>query len=299
MDEVIFINPTNQTAKVSVTHKYDSENIQVSRDLSLYYSELARQWAQSDTSVDGIDFSAKYYAQQAAMKLESAVQNMQKQLALQVQIATTQAEIAREKATESAQLLNSRANYDLSNLTSAGKNVIAENVIWGKISGDITTQSDLAALLKNINPIGRPILELCNTLNENEIWLEGATVSRETYAELFEIYGTDYGEVEDETLFVLPDFRDKTIWGGSDFGYIKAGLPNITGTLNTVCNQFSSGDGCFKDMRNSAYNWNVGNNRQTQYNTTYFNATNSNSIYGASTTVQPPAIKIRVKTRYR
>ena len=69
--------------------------------------------------------------------------------------------------------------------------------------------------------IGDPIIALSSTLEDNEIWLEGGTVSRTTYAELFAIYGTTYGAGDGSTTFVLPDFRNRAIWGANSFPYIN------------------------------------------------------------------------------
>ena len=298
MEKKIYVNPVSNGVKIAVSTPNAGSSVIVSKDLSSYYSELARQWAESSVLVDNKGYSAKYYAQNAEQKVEIAAKNIKEEIASNVQIAKEQAQLASAKAAEASVVLTLKANTDLSNITDLGKNVITENVVWGKISGNISAQTDLVSFLGNVNPVGRPILELSNTLGENEIWLEGATVSRETYSKLFEIYGTIYGEVEDETMFVLPDFRGRALWGGVDFGYLEAGLPNITGGLWTVCNQFGGGSGCFT-MSDSGYNWNIGNNRSTNFNRTSFNAATSNAIYGASETVQPPAVKVRVKTRYR
>lgn len=172
------------------------------------------------------------------------------------------------------------ANTDLSNITDAGKEVIKENSAAGTLE------------------VGDPIITLSNILGENEIWLEGAEVSRETYAQLFEIYGTTYGEGNGETTFNLPDFRNRTIWGAEDFGYIQAGLPNITGTI-TACrssvNLFVTGafQGSYTDgITMPASSTGAGDWKMT------FSAANSSPIYGNSTTVQPPSVKVRVKTRF-
>lgn len=142
-------------------------------------------------------------------------------------------------------------------------------------------------------PIGQPQITLSNTLEDNEIWLEGATVSRTTYAELFKIYGTTYGTGDGSTTFVLPNFKNRAIWGSNEFGYIEAGLPNITGSFTSddtggnpagafYVSGYPTGDG--------------GNGGGWRIN---LDASRSSSIYGKSSTVQPPAIKVRVKTRYK
>lgn len=118
---------------------------------------------------------------------------------------------------------------------------------------------------------------------------------------MFAIYGTTYGAGNGSTTFNLPDFRNRTIWGAEYFGYIEAGLPNITGkfmlggtesgTPAEVSGAFySDGQGGYRGHGhdNAAVNPRVG-----------FNASRSNPIYSKSDTVQPPAIKVRVVTRYK
>ena len=152
--------------------------------------------------------------------------------------------------------------------------------------------------------IGDPIITLSNTLGDNEIWLEGGTVSRTTYAELFAIYGTTYGAGDGSTTFVLPDFRNRAIWGANSFGYIEAGLPNITGTtINArVLSQFGAGEDAPTSaiyIKHSAIAQSVGTSG-CQYNELRFDASRSNTIYSNSIkTVQPASIKVRVKTKYK
>lgn len=149
--------------------------------------------------------------------------------------------------------------------------------------------------------IGLPQPTLSNTLLSNEIWLEGQEVSRTNYANLFAIYGTTYGAGDDSTTFNLPDFRNRVIWGATSFGYINAGLPNITGNLSHVDGGYIDGqisaDGVFT-ITNSWRQHGRGTNDSWHSNIN-FNAARASGIYGNSSTVQPPAIKCRVKTRYQ
>lgn len=178
------------------------------------------------------------------------------------------------------------------NILTFGTPVNAQNL--NNIENGIENHETRITLLEGI---GNPIPTLSNILGENEIWLEGAEVSRETYAALFEIYGTTYGEGDGETTFNLPDFRNRTLWGASDFGYIEAGLPNITGTLaDILTGENCSASGCFKRdyFATGGYN---GSSGQTTSNFS-LSLANSNPIYGSSSTVQPPSVKVRVKTRF-
>lgn len=75
---------------------------------------------------------------------------------------------------------------------------------------------------------------------------------------------------------------------------VKAGLPNITGTLSDVMGSFyayPSGSGAFsvKDIGRSLENGYSGN-----YGNISFDASKSNAIYGRSTTVQPAAYYVHI-----
>ena len=155
--------------------------------------------------------------------------------------------------------------------------------------------------------IGDPIITLSSSLGDNEIWLEGGTVSRTTYAELFAIYGTTYGAGDGSTTFVLPDFRNRAIWGANSFGYIAAGLPNITGNIHlegdggSRAKSVSTASGVFSWLNPgtgaSFENTGGGQPWLSDFN---FDASRSSSIYSQNvTTVQPPSIKVRVKARYK
>lgn len=159
-----------------------------------------------------------------------------------------------------------------------------------------------------IHTIGDPIITLNPVLEDNEIWLEGATVSRTTYSNLFQVYGTTYGAGDGSTTFQLPDFRNRAIWGANSFGYLAAGLPNITGSvgydnagvyLNGRSITASNGALSISHITSAYGDTLTAGGSQTRYNKIGINASRSSSIYGNSTTVQPPSIKVRVKTRYQ
>lgn len=175
-----------------------------------------------------------------------------------------------------------------------GNNPLTDNVNWA----DYFSQ-------RVIHTIGDPIITLNPVLQNNEIWLEGATVSRTTYSNLFQIYGTTYGAGNGSTTFKLPDFRNRAIWGASGFGYLSAGIPNITGQFritetNGDCSTIQSSSGAFRNS--GAVTGGEGHIQITNnqfYQTVTIDASRSSGLYGSSSTVQPPAIKVRVKTRYQ
>ncbi len=150
--------------------------------------------------------------------------------------------------------------------------------------------------------IGLPQPTFSNTLLSNEIWLEGQEVSRTTYANLFAIYGTTYGAGNGTTTFNLPDCRNRVLWGSTSFGYINAGLPNITGNFavgigGSALGVRSSSGAFYSGNKNSGTG--ASNGAGSAGNLFVFDASRSSAIYGANSTVQPPAIKCRVKTRYQ
>lgn len=174
----------------------------------------------------------------------------------------------------------------------------------GDIYGMITKNREI---LDIVYPIGRPMPEENNVLLDNEVWLEGATVNIVDYPKLFKVYGTKYGG-DGTTTFKLPDMRGRVLWGSSDGsnGYIESKLPNIKGNVHL------EGDGGSRAKQTStasgAFNWinpgrgasfeNTGGG-QPWFSDFNFDASRSNSIYSDSAKiVQPPAFKVRWKTRF-
>lgn len=106
-----------------------------------------------------------------------------------------------------------------------------------------------------------------------------------------------YDSITDEAT--MPDFLDKTVWGGTIAEEKAAGLPNIEGMLQMqgVSNRGNI-NGFFAQNDNDGFTSNVGNGA-TYGATIYVSAQNSNPIYGNSTTVQPPAISLIPQIRYK
>lgn len=137
-------------------------------------------------------------------------------------------------------------------------------------------------------------------------WLlcDGSAVSRTTYASLYACIGTTYGAGNGSTTFNLPNLVDKFVEGSATAGTKKAaGLPNIEGSYKSgggasqgwiadVQGVFTgtSNDGSVKNTANSSSG--------TGDLYVRFNASNSNAIYGNSTTVQPPALTMRYIIKY-
>ena len=169
---------------------------------------------------------------------------------------------------------------------------------------ELVKKDDYISLKDLLYPIGRPVPCLNGEgLNSGEIWLEGSLENISTYPALFQVYGTTYGG-DGVNTFGLPNFKGRVPWGSEDgtFGYISAGLPNITGSLDcgyTGSGLATNGTGAFTRAYNNYVGGNSPGNYQI-YSVGYsFSASNANALFNGTPTVQPPAIKVRWKTRYK
>lgn len=124
----------------------------------------------------------------------------------------------------------------------------------------------------------------------------GAAISRTTYADLYAIIGTKFGTGDGSTTFNLPDMRGRMAQGanGNLGTVLAAGLPNITGNVTLYAQVLSAG-GAFAQGSG-------GNRADGNYGADHvrfdFNASRSSSIYGNSSTVQPPAIALNCFIKY-
>lgn len=138
-----------------------------------------------------------------------------------------------------------------------------------------------------------------NSAPDGYILCNGAAVSRTTYATLFAAIGTLYGAGNGSTTFNLPNLTDRVIQGSATSGaYRAAGLPNITGSFGSVPYDGGSANNAFAiESSGTLYmSWDgVGPANNKNIN---FAANRSSNIYGASVTVQPPAITMRYYIKY-
>lgn len=140
----------------------------------------------------------------------------------------------------------------------------------------------------------------------------GATVIRTDYPNLV-VYANNnnlwtsdpdiepwkFGVGDGNTTMILPNYLNRVLQGGDSPAVLAAGLPNIQGTLTGLAyrnNYYGVGTGVFSTSHSGGQSAltldGVANDLIN------FNATNSNSIYGASNTVQPPAIVLIPQIKY-
>lgn len=160
-------------------------------------------------------------------------------------------------------------------------------------------------------------------LADGYVKANGATVLRADYPRLVALadqyslwtsspsdYPGLFGEGDGSTTMVLPDLRDRVLWGsasGAGTG-VEAGLPNITGEhISSVpMGLWHGADGtwCGALVRGSIttvtapLSTSENHADPAQYRSFGIDASKSNSIYGNSSTVQPPAVKMIVQIKY-
>lgn len=141
----------------------------------------------------------------------------------------------------------------------------------------------------------------------------GATVQRSDYprlvvlADKHNLWTDDvtanaglFGRGDGSATMVLPNWTDRMVqFAGDGAGTsVAAGLPNITGELVYWGGQEFTGSGAFIGSGKQDQ-WGLRGGTDDKDNTSaLFDASKSNPIYGASATVQPPAIKLIPIIRY-
>jgi len=163
----------------------------------------------------------------------------------------------------------------------------------------VTTQLDVHDA--NALPIGSYIQFAGSQAPAGFLVCNGGEISRTTYSALFAVIGTTYGSGDGSTTFNLPNLTDRFLQGSGTSGTVKnAGLPEISGqTKNLFTSGPEAATGAFtKTVIKSLI---VVTNDTTGYETISsfsFGASNSNSIYGGSSTVQPPALTCLICIKY-
>lgn len=264
----IATNKANAAAESAVSAATSETNAANSED-------KAQAWAESETSPDGENdddsptgdtMSSKewaLYAKQLALQIGNPV----------VEVTESNGTVTVEKSDGTQDTFN--VVTSVNGVTPVGGNVDITGVPTGTIlpfAGDTVPEGFLA----------------CN----------GAGISASTYSALYAVIGNTYGG--DSTTFNLPNAEsNKFLQGNSTPGTVKAaGLPEITGTFGfTGGSTTKSVAGAFATK--SSYN--TLNHYSSSGNTSQilsFSAARSNRIYGASTTVQPPALTVRFIIKY-
>lgn len=164
---------------------------------------------------------------------------------------------------------------------------------------NIATTAWVADLLL---PPGAVMYFATATAPKGFIVCDGSPISRSTYSALFNAVGVIYGAGNGSSTFNLPNLIGRFIEGSTAVGsYINAGLPDLTGAIWNI--QYHGGLASNGVFTGSYHLGSIGNeNDGPDYNMYWcniqFNAHNSNSIYGSSATVQPPALTLLPCIKY-
>lgn len=212
-------------------------------------------------------------------------------------------------------LVGTRAKTDLSNITSDGEDVIR----------------DLAGGGSGV-PVGTVIAYMGTTEPDGYLLMDGRVLSQETYADLYSVIGvsqlpsgaTESGGVytwtdsngitystgtgtDDAThkykMFAIADMTDGRYLMGSTVAGTsqEAGLPDIKGFhVGSGCQNWTvpEGSGAFKNSGTWANAGYGGGNYNWCKFAIFFNASDSNAMYGSSSTVTPLSESCQFIIRY-
>ena len=199
--------------------------------------------------------------------------------------------------------------------TTAGTTGATEPSFSGATEGDTVTDGTVVWTYRNILSGGGGvaagfIMPYAGTgLQEGWLDCDGSAVSRTMYPDLFAAIGTTWGAGDGSTTFNLPRSEDLMLQGASATNpvgtYLSAGLPNIEGEISTgngsgigggfVEASPQSGAMFLSDFDGTTFGSN--SSAVNHPRTLSIDASQSNSIYGNSDTVQPPAacVKFMIK----
>ena len=180
--------------------------------------------------------------------------------------------------------------------------------IW--IINEITEK--IAGIVLSSVPTGTVLQGLYTTVPNGFLLCNGQEVAIASFHKLYtEIGSLACCQSSNAGMFKIPDLRNRFLEGANgNLGiYIEAGLPNITASarnsyvnynlvpaLRDLSGAFNYGPALPK----TSYTDTSSSSGGHYYNDTsiIFNAASSNSIYGNSNTVQPPAICVNYIIKY-
>ena len=169
-----------------------------------------------------------------------------------------------------------------------------------KLDADIILAQNTISDITRKVPAGTIVPYGGNDLPLGWLWCNGGSYLRATYVDLFDKIGIIYGAADDEHFYV-PDISDNRFIEGSsnnENSNVDAGLPNITGTFWAQQDlRYKETTGAFSqpDVSGKVDSGESGTGYDDYF---IFNASQSNPIYGNSSTVQPKAIRLRYIIKY-
>ena len=276
--------------------------------------------ADENTSIDGINIAEHCPAKNINNAIRSVMASVKKNDASVVHTAGAETITGTKTFTETIAGTAAAAEK-----LATARTITLSGAASGSISFDGSADATLEVSIRGNQGavIGEIRWFAMSTPPEGWLVCNGATVFTSNYAALFAAIGKTFTprltstdpdvenpEYSDPTVFRLPNLIGKVPWGSSSQvgTEMKAGVPNINGSLTVVGDSAESnwvsntqGQGAFYDVV-------VNSNRQYYAHCVYsdnggtcnqaFDASRSNSIYGKSSTVQPPALCLLPCIRY-
>lgn len=216
----------------------------------------------------------------AAAESKSTAQTAATSAAQSAQSASADAGKAESSAASAEESANRAAAIVSADKTLSVEGAPADAKTTGDALSDRYTKEETNALLKNVNPF--PVGSIYQSTDPT------------SPAALF-------GGIWEEIA------QERTLMGASDIhaagSMAEAGLPNITGFIYNISGWVSSDNkkedevasGAFKYIKDEYSSWNFeGANYSHKAHKTDFDASRSNAIYGASSTVQPAAYYVYI-----
>ena len=277
---------------VKLSGTYDSieaYNIMVEmQNMSADYEEIRTEAAAAASAAT----AAVTTAQTAANSASTYAGNAQTYAGNANSSASEAAGYASDASTSATNAASSETNAHNSEVAAASSESNAS-------TSETNAAASAAAAALAITPTGSVLAFAGSTSPTGWLLCDGSAVSRTDYAALFAVIGTTYGSGNGSTTFNLPNLTDKFIQGNSTSGTVKnAGLPNITGSATTTYSTIR------ENVTGALYGSTAQSSSVSTLSSPSFvnnvqggkiavDASKSNSIYGNSTTVQPPALTMR------
>lgn len=159
-----------------------------------------------------------------------------------------------------------------------------------------TSWGNWTVIAGSILPVGSLIPQASGIVHSGFLRCDGSAVSRITYANLFAVIGTIYGAGDRVNTFNLPNFINRTFWGGTTSGaYLDGTLPNITGVTGPNGSYDNHYEGCFYDA-GGRYSSTNGSNRYPHG--VGFDASLSSSKYQDGALVRPESVQVMILIKY-
>jgi hypothetical protein len=113
-----------------------------------------------------------------------------------------------------------------------GLNTLNDTIITNLATGNVLKYNGTAWVNESLSgatvPAGSIISYAGTTPPDGYLVCDGSAISRTTYAALFSVIGTTYGDGDGNSTFNLPDGTNRVLWGGGN-GYLAEQLPNVKG----------------------------------------------------------------------